>query len=294
MNNRKIICDYCGFPTGKDFLMYKSGVSRHRDCALIYRNEVFSGRRIMSKYLQIKRADAPKVVIHGDAFRKLVGKCVDNFPFQSTKFTLGDYDNVGQVAKIEDFCNIPVLKTVMPPGELSEWEIDSSASAKAELEKILGDKKINGYVHCHDSLEIGRSDLFYGWFLSDALPGMFHKRIVVHLQLNFFTPAMKELVLLNHRRFNGGRYLITPEYSATENLARYLQPETEDDGRLMKEAKDKARRTILSNPSKHISAFSTALAEVMDYDSDKEENLILEELTNRVKGKIRELPLAVS
>jgi len=62
----------------------------------------------------------------------------------------------------------------------------------------------------------------------------------------------------------------------------------------MKEAKDKARRAIFSNPSKHISAFSTALAEVKGYDSDKEEEVIFEELANRIKGKIKELPLVIS
>jgi hypothetical protein len=295
MSDREILCDYCGFPVGTDFLRLKTvGVSRHFDCSLVYRNEVFSERGIMPKYLQIRKADAPKVIILGDSFRKLVRKSLEVFPLQSTQFTVGDYDDVGQLVKVDDFCNIPVLEAVMPSGQLSEWKINNSASAKAELEKILRDKQINGYVHCHDGSYIGRSDLFYDWFLSDALPEMFHKRIVIHLQLDYFTPAMKELILLNHRRFNGSKYLITLEYSVTENLTRYLQPETEDDARLIKEAKKKARRAIMSNPSKHISAFSTVLPEVMGYDSNKEEEIILEELVGRVKGKIKELPLVVS
>jgi len=223
MDRKEIVCAYCGFPAATDFVMYRSqGVGRHRDCALIYKNEVFSERRIMPKYLRIERADAPKVTIPSDTFRKLVRKAVDNFLFQSTQFTLGDYDDVGQLVKIEYFCDIPMLKTVMPPGELSEWKIDESAPAKAELEKILREKKVNGYAHCHDGSYIGMSDLFYGFFLSEVLPEEFHKRIAVHLQLDSFTPAMRELVLLNHKRFNGSRYLITQEYLATENLTRYL------------------------------------------------------------------------
>jgi len=294
MNDRKSSCAYCGYdiPLESPFVNYKlEGVRRHPDCAAVHRNEAFSEKRIISRYLRITAVERPKVVIASEVFRRLVKSSIENFPYQSVKFTIGYYDE--EVVRIEDFCGMPLLKSVMQPGELSIWEIDKSEQAKRSLEDILMQGRFNGYIHCHDSPEIGFSDLFYDWFLSDTIPEGFYGRIAVHVQFDFFNPPMRELILLNHKRFNGSRFLITPEYSAEGGLARYLQPQDQEDARLIKEAKDKARRAIVSNPQRHIAAFSTVLADVKDYDSDKDEKAIMDGLAELVKGKIRQLPLVI-
>lgn len=293
MNYRKIICGYCRYEIPPGQFGYRTkGVCRHLDCHTVYKNEVFSREKILSRFLKIRTAEEPRVVISGKTFRGLVRSSIENFPYQSTQFTLGSYD--GKIVGIEGFCEIPMLKTVMPPRSLPEWRVDNSTSAKRRLKNILRGEKTNGYIHCHDTTEIGMSDLFYGLFISSIVPEKLHKRIAVHIQFNFFTPTMRELIFLNHKRFGGSRYLIKPDYSATENLTRYLQPETKEDSQLMERAKRKASQTILSKPSKHISAFSTTLAEVKDYESSCEEEKVLDKLADRVRGKIKELPLVIS
>jgi len=297
MNDRKSSCVYCGYdiPLGSPFVNYKlEGVRRHLDCAAMHRNEAFYEKRILSRYLRITTAERPKVLIASEVFRKLVKSSIENFPYQSVKFTIGYCDE--EIIRIGDFCGMPLLKSVMQPGELSKWEIDKSEQAKRSLEDILKEGRFNGYIHCHDSPDIGISDLFYDWFLSDAIPEGLYGKIAVHVQFDFFNPSMRELILLNHKRFNGSKFLITPapDYSAEESLTRYLQPQDQEDARLIKEVKDKVRRTILSNSKKHIAAFSTVLTEVKGYDSDKDEEVIMDGLMELVKGKIRQLPLVIA
>ena len=284
----------------------------HHDCFYVTIPDRTPKFDLLDYLLRVGKNKKPKVIIKKSLLEKLVDKSVELFPFQHNFFSFGDSSE--NEITIEDFESVPFFEYRMPSGEFSRYEFDTSEKALEEL-KRMASRGPNGYIHVHDSRKIGLSDTIYDKFYSALLLPEAHGNFKVRMQLNTFYPTLRELTLLNHSRFKDTKSLVVDVGSTavpTFVLEKYLSHEDAGYEKAFADAKQKAKENIISNVSRHLSAYTSLIREfgnlsrgnfqkmveetgsILEKEGRCEEELTSLGLVNFVKGKIQELPLVLA
>jgi len=298
-------CKYCG-QTGMKGHRYKGDVEfKHPDCFLLYSTEITKETPI-DLLMEIEESETPKVIFDKKIFGKIVSSTVDKSPSQYNYFLIGDTSNNNVVVKA--FKPVPFFNYPREPGTFGEWEYKEAVAEEIEE---LNNLNIVGYLHAHNARQISHSDLFYEYFYSRLMDGDGENSFKVHAQLNNFYPVLKELTILNHKKFKGESPLTESQGWSdipTIQFERYLQAKEGEYLNLFKEAKKQASERIISKPEDYMRAYTT-IPEV--FAGDEDVNLFRDlgfwmdkdkldvdvfanlELVKRIKGKIKRLPFEV-
>jgi hypothetical protein len=284
----------------------------HHDCFYVTIPDRTPKFDMLDYLLKIGESKNPKIILKKPLLEKLVDKSVELFPFQHNFFFFGSCSE--DEMTIEDFESVPFFDYRTSPEEFSRYEFDTSEKALKELRRMAS-RYPSGYVHTHDSRRIGLSDIIYDKIHSTFLPPKTRDGFRVRMQLNTFYPTLKELVLLNHKRFRDTRPLVIERGSIAvptfvlENYLNHEQTEYED---VFTTAKQKAKESIVSNTPRYLSAYNSLIrnfgklssndfqrmvkdtGNVLERECQSEEELSRLELVNFVKGKIQELPLVLA
>ncbi len=298
-------CEYCG-ENGMKGHRYKGETKfRHPDCFLLYSTEITKETPI-DLLMEINDSEKPKFTFDKASFRKIIPAAVDKSPSQYNYFLVGDVSSDSVL--IKDFKPVPFFNYPREPGTFGEWEYREASSEELnELNKL----NVVGYMHAHNAKQISHSDLFYEYFYSRLLGGEGENIFRVHAQLNTFYPLLKELTLLNHKKFKGEKPLTESEGWSdvpTMQFERYLQAKEGEYSELLEEAKKQASEKIISRPKDYMRTYTT-IPEVFVSDDDvnlfrelgywmDKDNLDVNTFTNlellkRIHGKIKKLPFEV-
>jgi len=298
-------CGYCG-ESGMKGHRYKGNTEfRHPDCFLLYSAEITKETPI-DLLMEIEEAGTPKVAFDKRTFGKIVSSAVEKSPSQYNYFLVGYLSNDSVLVK--DFKPVPFFSYPREPGTFGEWEYKEAVAEEiGELNKL----NIVGYLHAHNAKQISHSDLFYEYFYSRLMDGDGENSFKVHAQLNNFYPVLKELTILNHKKYNGESPLTESQGWSdvpTTQFERYLQSSEGEYLELLKAAKKQASEKIISKPENYMCTYTT-IPEV--FVGDEDVNLFRDlgywmdkdkldvdvfanlELVKRIKGKIKRLPLEV-
>lgn len=283
----------------------------HHDCFYATIPERTPKFDLLEYLLNIQESEKPEVIIKKSLLEKLVDKAVDLFPFQHNFFSFGSssYEEV----TVEGFKNVPFFDYRVHCGEFSSYEFNTSDKALKELQRMV-ECNPNGYVHVHDSRKVGLSDVIYDKIYAVFLPIQVHGNFRVRMHLDTFFPTLKELVISNHKRFRGSESLVVdrgPSALPSRLLENYLNHDNAEYEKVLKDAKQKAKESILSD-TKHLSAYKSLIIDfgsvsqidfqrmvnetgiLLENECKNEEEMANLELVNFVRGKIKKLPLVIA
>ncbi len=302
-------CEYCKKPVAVGYRLKGEEAFMHSDCFILDVYDKFSEIGHMTPIdvaYQIESVDAPEVIIKKRVLKRLINEAVNLFPYQHMFLSICNEDDNEII--IEDFVDNPIFTYELPEGKFSNWELDFSHKTPKNFKENVSTKKVNGYIHTHDTKRISLSDLYY-----DFIYSCFMKKgdgVFIHAQLDIFYPALKQLVLLNHEKFDGESPIATFHGSGirpTKNFDRYSRP-LEEDKRLIETAKKMAKKEIESNISKYFSVYSSiydeficlkpkeanSLFEELELDNSlDDEKIASSRLIRKIKGKIKEFPVNI-
>ncbi|NOQ37340.1 hypothetical protein GQ472_00500 [archaeon] len=283
-------------------------------CILTALNDI-SKQTPIDMLMDIGEKETPKVYFDKVAFKKLVSSAIDKFPSQYNYFLVGEVneDNID----ITDFKPVPIFEYPRPYGTFGHWEFRKCVFDGQENEELdkgfeeLEGLDIIGYLHAHSSKQISQSNLFYEYLYSKLLDNADKEQFKVHIQLNNFSPVLKELVMANHNRFDGSKPLTESKGYGdifTDHFEAYMTGEESVLSRILKKAKTDAKRLIRKNPQNYACAYTTIL-DMFEQEADdilfkqldnwlSKDTLDIDafanlKLTKRIQGKIHRLPFEV-